>query len=224
MAPTIRSSVGQGGVNNPDDVLVVQQLLNKHRSAKLAEDKKCGPRTIQAIVDFQKGFLSNPDGRVDPGGTTWKHLTAASSPVAATLIQLPQVCGNGYYSYEPGNRQYGTSATIRTLIEVARTFLFNMPDVEIGIGDISFEKGGVMSPHASHQNGKNVDIRPLRKDKAHKPVTITDPQYDRELTRLLVESLRAHRNVKSILFNDTQIPGVQFYQGHHNHLHVNMKE
>src|SRR6516164_11406037 len=121
--PTISSSVGQGGVNKPEDVLIVQKLLNKHRLVKLAEDKKCGPSTIQAILAFQKSFLSNPDGRVDPGGTTWKRLTnTVGTTAVTTLVQLPQVCGAGYYSYEPATRQFGTAATIKALQEVAQTF------------------------------------------------------------------------------------------------------
>jgi penicillin-insensitive murein endopeptidase len=222
--PSINGSVGQGGLNKPEDVLIVQKLLNKHRLVKLAEDKKCGPSTIQAIIAFQKGFLSTPDGRVDPGGTTWKRLTnTVGNTAVVTLVQLPQVCGYGYYSYEPANRQFGTAATINALQEVAQTFLFNLPNVAIGIGDISFSKGGPMSPHKAHQHGTNVDIRPFRTDRAPEKVTITDPQYDREMTRLLVQSLLAHRNVKSILFNDTRIQGVHYYQGHHNHMHVTMK-
>ena len=45
-------------------------------------------------------------------------------------------------------------------------------------------------------------------DAAQIPVTIIDLPYDRELTRLLAESLLAHRNALGILFNDSQIVGV----------------
>src|SRR5262249_26562895 len=68
------------------------------------------------------------------------------------LMRLPQVCGNGYYSYEPMDRQFGTAATINALQEVAMTFRRNMPKAEIGIGDISFVQGGLMNPHKSHQH------------------------------------------------------------------------
>jgi murein endopeptidase len=103
-------------------------------------------------------------------------------------------------------------------------FRFNLPGVEIGIGDISFALGGPMSPHHSHQNGTDADIRPIRKGgSAHLPVTIADANYDRDLTRLLVECFSAHRNVRKILFNDAQIPGVTHWAGHDNHLHVIMR-
>jgi hypothetical protein len=234
MSKTITQSVGRGGINLPQDVRTIQELINNHIGKltplrPLTVDSRIGPNTIAAIEEFQRRVvnLARPDGRVDPGGRTLQALNAGGqAPVTAVtaLVQLPQVGGNGYYSYEPANRQFGTPATIKALQDVAATFRYNMPDTEIGIGDISFAQGGTMSPHESHKHGRHVDIRPFRKDKAHQPVTITDAQYDRETTRLLVQSLLAHRNVKGILFNDAQIQGVQYYQGHHNHLHVKMKE
>lgn len=221
----IAKPVGKG-VNTPPrdhDVKVVQQLLNKHKAptaSPISEDGTIDAKTIAAIEEFQRRVvrMSNPDGRIDLGGTTWKHLTTA--PGGSSLTQLQS--GSGYYSYEPNNRQFGTTQTIKAIQEVASTFSFNKQP-QIGIGDISFANGGTMPPHHSHQHGTSVDIRPFRKDRSHAPITITDAQYDRETTRLLVQSLLAHRNVKSILFNDTQISGVQSYPGHHNHLHVNME-
>ena len=144
-------------------------------------------------------------------------------PDVHQLQLLPQVSNNGYYSYSPAARQYGTSATIQAIVDVCRTFRLNMPDVVIGVGDISFKAGGPMPPHASHKDGRQVDIRPLRADRKRLPVDISDAQYSRELTRLLVEALQAHDNVTGILFNDTAIKGVTKWAGHNNHLHVKMK-
>ncbi|MEO8279574.1 MAG: M15 family metallopeptidase, partial [Ideonella sp.] len=33
--------------------------------------------TLDAIVAYQAAFLRKPDGVIDPGGTTWKHLSAS---------------------------------------------------------------------------------------------------------------------------------------------------
>lgn len=99
MPISIAASVGEGGVNDPKDLSIVQSLFNKFRTPKLKEDTrcsqkildeikklkdplkirdlKCWPETIKAIKEFQKGFLPKPDGRVDPGGKTWKKLVAA---------------------------------------------------------------------------------------------------------------------------------------------------
>lgn len=221
----ISASVGQfPSINKSNDVLKVQRHLNQ-AGAGLKEDGNCGSKTVAAIKDYQRNFLSNPDGRVDPGGSTWKNLIDSKLKVKREpLILLPQAGGLGYYSYSSATRQYGKKLSIQTLCEICAQFQINNKDLDIGIGDISLAQGGYMSPHQSHQNGIHIDIRPLRIDKKNLPVTISDPNYSRDLTKLLIKSLLAHRNVQSILFNDINIPGVKNYSGHDNHLHVSMKE
>lgn len=217
---TLLSSVGQGSVNRPDDVGLVQTLLNRATSTKLLVDKSCGPKTLAAIVAFQKTFLANPDGRVDPNGVTWRKLSALH------FALLPQQSGRGYFTYSELGRQYGTATTLKTILDVCRNVRFNDSRLVVGVGDISFEKGGSMLPHHTHQHGTNADFRPVRKDgKQGKTdgLTITDPQYDRERTALVIRSFLAHTNVRRILFNDTKIPGVHPYPGHDNHFHVEMK-
>ncbi len=75
---TLSGSVGLGGRNDSKDVTVVQQLLSAHGFRIGQADGTCGHRTIQALISFQRGFLRVPDGRVDPGGTTWHHLMRAT--------------------------------------------------------------------------------------------------------------------------------------------------
>lgn len=79
---TISGSVGQGGANLREDVRRVQGLLNRSDLAPLAplaEDGRSGPATIGAIRHFQVRHvgMASPDGRVDPGGRTWRKLRAA---------------------------------------------------------------------------------------------------------------------------------------------------
>jgi hypothetical protein len=94
----------------------------------------------------------------------------------------------------------------------------------VGVGDMSFANGAPMSPHKTHRNGRNVDVRPLRTDGKQMPVSITDAEYSRERTKALVELFREDANLKSILFNDAHIAGVTHWEGHDNHLHVSMKQ
>lgn len=70
----ISASVGQGGVNKPEDVARVQALLDARGFDPGPADGVVGPRTIGAIADFQKRFLRSADGRVDPDGRTWREL------------------------------------------------------------------------------------------------------------------------------------------------------
>jgi hypothetical protein len=75
-APTqkLGGSVGHGGRNDHDDVELVQQLLADNGHDPGVIDGICGAKTIAAIRKFQSGFLSSPDGRVDPDGRTFREL------------------------------------------------------------------------------------------------------------------------------------------------------
>jgi Type VI secretion system (T6SS), amidase effector protein 4/Putative peptidoglycan binding domain len=73
-AQRLGGSVGQGGTNDRDDVELVQQLLADSGIDPGAIDGVCGAKTIAAIRKFQAGFLSNPDGRIDPDGRSFREL------------------------------------------------------------------------------------------------------------------------------------------------------
>lgn len=73
----ISASVGSGGSNVAADVALVQNLLIARGFTSIASaNGVCDATTITAIKAYQAGFLRAPDGRVDPGGTTWSHLSA----------------------------------------------------------------------------------------------------------------------------------------------------
>lgn len=228
MAVSITASVGEGGKNNSADVIAIQTLLNKWVTPPVAVTGICSGKaddaTVIAIKSFQSRFTKSPDGRVDPGGGTLKKLNKEP------LVLLPQASGGGYYSYGKGNwneRQWGTKATIETLLDIARQFRWNNPLSLVGIGDISLQFGGTMKPHGTHKEGKHVDLRPCRQDDAQIPVTYKDLKYDQDKTELLIKSFLAHKNVKSILFNDPKIHALERvspWEGHDDHFHVTMYE
>jgi putative chitinase len=80
----ITASVGKGGVNSYEDVKTVQILMNMNMDrlvpfADLELDGGAGRTTIAAIQEFQRRELAmpNPDGRIDPGGQSFKKLCEA---------------------------------------------------------------------------------------------------------------------------------------------------
>lgn len=103
MSHVITQSVGRGGVNRPDDVRVVQTLLNRHIQPPrrpLTVDGVISPNTITAIEAFQRQLLdtlhlTRPDGRVDPDGRTLAALAgnpiaiAVPTPAPPTATALP---------------------------------------------------------------------------------------------------------------------------------------
>jgi len=96
----IHASVGRGGVNRPEDVRIVQELLNKQTRPPmqlLQVDGMAGPKTIAAIEAFQRNTLSllHPDGRVDPNGRTLIALSSNASvpPPTTSSFCLPTGLG-----------------------------------------------------------------------------------------------------------------------------------
>jgi peptidoglycan hydrolase-like protein with peptidoglycan-binding domain len=96
VAKSITASVGRmGGVNRPDDVRTVQQLLNQvpltagGPKPPLDPDGKCGPKTIAAIQAFQLHHFGWPgaDGRVDPNGRTHTKLNEFDVPGPTTATK-----------------------------------------------------------------------------------------------------------------------------------------
>lgn len=78
MLERLGGSVGENGQNVAGDVTLVQKHLLGHGFKIGRPDGICGPKTRQAILAFQRGFLKCPDGKVDPGGITWHHLSKIS--------------------------------------------------------------------------------------------------------------------------------------------------
>lgn len=240
----INGSVGPGAENRADDVRVVQDLLNRTAGTGLDVDGDCGPRTVGAITDYQKSFLRRPDGRVDPEGLTLRKLRdavaagrdstgrperppaqggpAAPGGGAATGTRLqPLGTGKGTYSYSKPERQFGSEPLLAALRDVGGRLA--RAGLEYGIGDLSFEQGGAISPHKTHTSGHHADLRPLRTDGSHGPTSIGDPAYSRDATRSLVEALLAQPSVNQVLFNDSEIPSVKHWPAHDNHLHIQVK-
>ena len=82
MPKQISGSVGSGGANRATDVAVIQYLLDCVPASRggptpeLAIDGLCGPKTNAAIRNFQRANGCPQDGRIDPGGPTFRALSA----------------------------------------------------------------------------------------------------------------------------------------------------
>ncbi|MBP6837377.1 MAG: peptidoglycan-binding protein [Kofleriaceae bacterium] len=70
----IAGSVGRSGRNHHHDVGVIQRALAARGHDPGPIDHKVGPRTIGAIVGFQRGFMRRPDGLIEVGRVTEQHL------------------------------------------------------------------------------------------------------------------------------------------------------
>ena len=139
---------------------------------------------------------------------------------------FPASHGGGSYR----NGQYGTATTIESLEDLGERWLEKYPSgPPIAVGDISREGGAAWPPnwHEGHRDGKNVDMRPLRKDGINERVRYDDDvAYDQAKTQELINEIEKDDNVCAIWFNDPRITSERIVirsdpRGtHDNHIHV----
>ena len=198
-----------------------------------AESARFGPRTEQALRDFQAGKGIDQSGVLTP--QTYVPLYIVGLGDGGIDVQLPER-GDGFRTFlrENGTTQYGTAEGIKALIDLASAWNEIHPECAIQYGHVSRKGGGPFfstvsmgeMAHQTHQDGLTVDIRPIRKDNQMREVTIGQAQYDRARTRELVELIRErHSDVRRIFFNDSTFISAGLTRratGHNDHLHVEL--
>ena len=200
-----------------DAVTGLQRLLNEKRLAGLALTGIFDPPTGSAVAAFQRHAGLAATGRGEAG--TWRALLAH--------LELP-VWGTTLCDYSVGNGKanWGTSAAIGQLQAAARQ-VKDLGHGRVALGDIGFQHGGNMPGHVTHEQGLDVDVRPMRRseDQCRWGVNWRWSTYDRAATRDLIKAVRvtAQGHVKLIYFNDPVLIKeglVRWYAGHDDHLHV----
>jgi penicillin-insensitive murein DD-endopeptidase len=171
---------------------------------------------------------ANTTARPSPPATAPRTQPRPTTPAApsrprsrAGFIQLP-AAGTGFESYARPAGRWGRPELIYGLERASRRWSRERTD-RIGVGDISLAAGGYFAPHSSHRDGRDVDLALVRSDRRELPTTIYQSVYDRRGTARVLELIRSEVRVELTLFNDRQVPGVQAYPGHDNHMHVRIR-
>jgi murein endopeptidase len=101
----------------------------------------------------------------------------------------------------------------------------------VAVGDVSFEHGGDIPGHETHERGLDADLRPMRgaNDQCTARTNWRLTTYDRSATRALLKAIRAAApgHIKLIYFNDPVLVGEGLTtrsDGHDDHLHVRLCE
>ncbi len=197
----------------------LQRLLNEKRRSGLTVNGVFGDSTRQAVVSFQRHMGESATGHVAP--VTWRRLL--------WHYELPQwgtTTGLCDYSVGNGTANWGTGSAIGQL-EAAAKRIYDAGYGRVPVGDAGFEHGGDIPGHQTHEQGMDVDLRPMRdaNNQCTWGGTYRLANYDRSATRALVKAIRATapRHVKVIYFNDPVLirEGLTtWYAGHDDHLHV----
>ena len=202
-------------------VKVVQRQLNDKRRAGLTVDGVLAGATVTAVRSFQHHAGLTRSGVVD--AATWRYLIGHfESPVFGRWM-----CG-----YEVGNgpAHWGTGAAIGA-VRAAAVTVGRAGLGPVAIGDVSFEHGGDMPGHDTHERGMDVDVRMMRRDdrQCQWGGNYRMAVYDRSATRAFIKAVRAAApgHIKVIYFNDPVLirEGLtRWYAGHDDHVHVRFCE
>lgn len=169
-------------------------------------------------LEDAKGWISDTSERVGNtlgiggGGAT------GGGPVNSVLPRS----GEGFRTYSAPGSQYATESVANELRASSAEWA-RRGGSPVNIGDISKRGGGDIAGHETHEQGRQVDIRPFRRDGGNAPVTWQSRAYDREQTRNYIEFMKERNPGATVLFNDPVLVKeglTQKYEGHDNHLHL----
>jgi len=214
LTPTLRSGDSNAAVK------ALQVELNAKRRLSLPVDGVFSTAVRDAVVSFQSHAGIGADGIVGP--ITWRNL--------AWHYDYPDFSGNLCDQDPEGNgtaANWAAAAPVAQLEAAARSFA-STGQGKVPYGDAGFEHGGDIPGHASHDNGMDIDIWPIRTDNGQCTagrITWESTTYDRAATRQLIQAVRAAApgHVKYIWFNDPTLISeglTQQWPAHDNHLHV----
>ncbi|HEV3470439.1 MAG TPA: peptidoglycan-binding protein [Pyrinomonadaceae bacterium] len=203
-----------------------------------------GNKTNRALMQFQLDHQITPSGVLSE--ETYRALFGTVKVISPAKVHgddtnvdtvLEPTSGPGYTVYNResgGSDQFGTAQTINAMKALAAEWALTQGRPLIQYGDISRRGGGRFfnannpqkSDHATHRDGRAVDLRPMRKDGLLAPTEINHASYDPGMTKQLVLLIRAKFPKASVLFNDPKLVAqglTKRVTGHHNHLHIQFK-
>ena len=164
-------------------------------------------------------------------GTTRHRLACWWSGSLIAGTQLP-VEGPNWVTWNPvtdsvpnaPRRLHGNERTIRTIVTVIDAYRAENPRApRVVVGDISYEGGGPMDAHVSHQNGLDVDIYYPRLDGALRAPSSPEA-VDRRLAQDLLDRFLDAGATMVFVGYRTGLHGparvVVPYPRHENHMHV----
>ncbi|HET9138207.1 penicillin-insensitive murein endopeptidase [Actinophytocola sp.] len=213
LVPVLR----QGDSNQA--VRALQVELNEKRRLSLAVNGVFDAATNTAVRNFQQHAGIGVDGIV--GAVTWRNLVWHYAYPDFSNICDQDPDGNGTAANWAAGAAWGQ-------LERAAAQFTATGQGRVPLGDAGFEHGGDIPGHASHENGLDIDVWPIRTDNGQCTagrITWQSATYDRAATRQLINQIRAAApgHVKFIFFNDPTLinEGLTTSQANHdNHLHV----
>lgn len=218
-AYSLGASVGRGGVNRPEDVLVVKARLRELGYSWVSEGDRMDQDTIGAIRLFQSAIHGQEtvdgDARIDvpaPTATSlYRWLQADNAPRWSQLGAGSRDDRTlGYYNFDIEQSDDGHSGTDWAISafeaaasSYATDYLASHADAAVlEVTEMSSPRGGKRPRHGGHQTGLMVDIRLPRLDGTAGSITYESLEFDRDAARAMLQALRVAAPGCTLLFND----------------------
>lgn len=144
------------------------------------------------------------------GGTL--GCLSVGKPNAGSLINGVQLTRGDYFEPVDSTTAWGTDETLAYLEAAARKVHAAFPDSpRLWVGDISRERGGHLSPHRSHQSGRDVDIGYFYKEPGGWYRRATPSNLDLARTWAFVRALVTETDVEMIFIDHTLSSAIRRY-------------
>jgi len=128
-------------------------------------------------------------------------LSVGTTNAGALLNGVAMPRGDRWELLDPGNA-WGTQETIDALTRAIDKVYEKYPDSpKMQIGHISARNGGPLSPHISHQSGRDVDVSYYVSTPTRWFTPATDRNLDRARTWTFVRALLSETDVELILMD-----------------------
>jgi Penicillin-insensitive murein endopeptidase len=197
---------------------------------------RVNPRPLPAALTPKRSRKTDTRRSDEFPKIEWHNATSLGLWWSGSLIagtQLP-VEGANWVTWNPitdsvpnaPRRLYGNERTIRTIVSVIDAYRAANPRApRVLVGDISYEGGGPMDAHVSHQNGLDVDIYYPRLDRGLRAPRLPEA-VDRRLSQDLLDRFLAAGATMVFVGYSTNLHGparvVIPYPNHENHMHVRL--
>ncbi|MDX9722984.1 MAG: penicillin-insensitive murein endopeptidase [Myxococcota bacterium] len=159
---TVTESTSSTSTSVSRDRQVIYVVRKGDTLSKIAKANKVSAEQLQK---WNRALRKNPDKlKVGQKITIWVEGPELKSASVGSANkgklkggeQLPD--GKGY-KVRNRSHSWGTNLTVSTIMTVMAKYAAKYPKgARFVIGDLSFENGGKMKPHLSHQSGRDVDI------------------------------------------------------------------
>lgn len=203
--------------------MAADYYMSNQQDPKLSlEQNKANALAFAKVVSAVSGVVAGGDGdnvaAVNVAGTTGTNAAENNCIVHKCYLFQPKPNSGLTTSGVAVNGLYAQKSTLEILEKIGLTWLENDIGKPLVITEISQEFGPTPG-HKSHQEGQDVDIRPLRINGSG-AVNYKDSNYDAFATQKAVEAILKVSPNAIILFNDPNIKGVKPWPGHDDHLHI----